>query len=72
MPQQFPDALIKDLSKADVVAVLRDLFEVEESDFMDHPSFRDADSVDPVVFPDQTCASHRPRFKSRVRFSPQK
>jgi len=52
MQQQIPDALIKDLSKADVVAVLRDLFEVEESDFMDHPSFRDADSVDPAVFPD--------------------
>jgi hypothetical protein len=29
-----------------------ELFEVKESDFLDHPSFREAGSVDPVAFPD--------------------
>ena len=52
LQKQIPDALIIDLSKDDLLAVLRDLFEVEDSDFLDHPSFRDAGCVDPSVFPD--------------------
>jgi hypothetical protein len=49
---RIPDALIKDLSNDDVLAVLLDLFEVQESDFLDHPSFRDTGIIDPLAFPD--------------------
>jgi len=52
LQQRIPDALIKALSKDDIWAVLLELFEVKESDFLDHPSFREAGSVDPVAFPD--------------------
>ena len=50
--QRIPDALIKDLSNDDVLAVLLELFGVQESDFLDHPSFRDTGRIDPVAFPD--------------------
>ena len=52
LQQRIPDALIKALSEDDIWAVLLELFEVKESDFLDHPSFREAGSVDPVAFPD--------------------
>jgi len=34
------------------LAVLRELFEVQESDFLDHPSFREAGYIDPIAFPE--------------------